>query len=62
MHAMTVKAHAAAKARLSPKLSRVAAIEPMRIENSSQERKVRSVASWTFGSTRTGTWMPDGEC
>jgi hypothetical protein len=56
---MMVNAQAAAKARLSPKLSKVAAMEPMRMENSSQDRKVRSVASWTFGSTRTGTWMPD---
>lgn len=45
IQAMIVKAHAAAKESESPKLSKVAAIEPMRMENSSQERKVRSVAS-----------------
>ena len=58
MHAMIVNAHAAAKDSESPKLSNVAAMEPIRMLNSSQERKVRSVASWTFGSTRTGTCMP----
>jgi hypothetical protein len=58
MHAMIVKAQAAAKESESPKLRSVAAMEPMRMENSSQERNVRSVASWTLGSTRTGTWMP----
>ena len=55
-----VKAQAAAKDSVSPKLSKVAAMEPRRMLNSSQERNVRSVASWTFGSTRTGTCMPDG--
>lgn len=55
---MMVNAHAAAKASESPKLSSVAAMEPMRMENSSHERNVRSVASCTLGSTRTGTWMP----
>jgi hypothetical protein len=55
MHAMMVKAQAAAKERASPKLRSVAVMEPMRMENSSQERKVRSVASWTLGSTREGT-------
>jgi hypothetical protein len=58
IHATMVNAHAAAKERESPKLRSVAAMEPIRIENSSHERKVRSVASWTLGSTRTGTWMP----
>jgi hypothetical protein len=53
-----VKAQAAAKAKLSPKLSNVAAMEPRMMLNSSQERNVRSVASWTFGSTRTGTCIP----
>ena len=42
---MMVNAHAAAKESVSPKLSSVAAMEPMRMENSSHERKVRSVAS-----------------
>lgn len=28
------------------------------IENSSQDRKVRSAAKKTLGSTRTGTWIP----
>lgn len=43
--ASAVKSHAAVIATGSrPKLSSVAAIEPRMIENSSQERNVRSVA------------------
>ena len=57
-HARMVNAHAEASAAASPKLSSVAAMEPMSMENSSQERKVRSAAKKTFGSTRIGTWMP----
>ena len=53
-----VNAHADASAAASPKLSSVAAMEPMMIENSSQERNVRSAAKKTLGSTRMGTWMP----
>jgi hypothetical protein len=40
------------------KLSSPPAMPPRTMLNSSQERKVRSVARATLGSTRTGTWMP----
>ena len=58
-HAMIVNPQAAESATAScPKFISAPAIEPRMMENSSQERKVRSVAKKTLGSTRTGTWIP----
>jgi hypothetical protein len=55
-----VKPQALRRETESPKLRSVAAMLPRMMENSSQERKVRSAAKKTLGSTRTGTWMPGG--
>lgn len=56
--ATKVNPKAALIAISSPKLRRPAAMAPSTMPASYHERRVRSFAKYTFGSTRTGTAMP----
>jgi len=57
--ATNVNPNAALIATASPKLRRPAAMAPRTIPASYQDNKHRSLAKYTFGSTRTGTAIPD---
>ena len=56
--ATKVKPKAALMATSSPKLRRPAAVAPSTMPASYQDNKQRSLAKYTFGSTRTGTAIP----